>query len=75
MKTRIKHDQQTSAPPKAHIVLETAEDYAVAAKRIEALETQTLNEELERELQALRKAVSDWDAKHNAVAKHAGARP
>jgi hypothetical protein len=67
MKTRVQHDpaeRASEAPTK--IQIETSEDYALALKRIKALNRSQRAQSDEAELEALNQAVRSWDNRHVA---------
>ncbi|WNJ88548.1 hypothetical protein [Bosea sp. 685] len=67
MKTRVQHDpaeRASDAPTK--IQIETPEDYALALRRIEALNRSQRSQNEGAELEALNQAVRSWDSRHVA---------
>lgn len=67
MKTKIEHDSHNGDSGKPDFSIETPEDHHVAKERIEALQKSTLDEEAERELEALKQAVARWHEKRRAI--------
>jgi hypothetical protein len=67
MKTRVDHDPAERASEAAtKIQIETPEDYALALKRIKALNRSQRSQSDEAELEALNEAVRGWDSRHVA---------
>ena len=67
MKTHVQHDpaERASEAP-MRIQIETSEDYALALKRIKALNGSQRSQSEEAELEALNQAVRRWDRRHVA---------
>lgn len=65
MKTKLEHGQGDPRETTPTFTIETIEDYQLAKKRIAALAKGTYNGDADRELDALKKAVTAWDAKHD----------
>ncbi|AOO81578.1 hypothetical protein BHK69_14935 [Bosea vaviloviae] len=67
MKTHVQHDpaERASEAP-TRITIETSEDYALALRRIKALNRSQRSQSEEAELEALNEAVRGWDSRHGA---------
>lgn len=65
MRTRIEHGAHAGEPDRAHIRIETVEDYERATRRIAALDSATRGDGEEQERDALIEAVKRWDGKHD----------
>lgn len=65
MRTRIEHGAHAGEPDRAHIRIETVDDYERATRRIAALDGATRSEGEEREREALVEAVKRWDRLHD----------
>lgn len=67
MKTKVEHtsDKGDVGPPVFSI--ETPEDHHVARERIKALAGSSRDEDGERELEALKQAVAQWERKRSPL--------
>lgn len=65
MRTTIEHGAHAGESDRAHVRIETIEDYELATQKIAALDKATRGEDEERERDALIEAVQRWDREHD----------
>lgn len=66
MKTTAEHRPDEATPAAPRFTIETNEDYALAKRRIAALDDTTRGDEEEQERDALADAVRAWEARRGA---------
>lgn len=66
MRTRAEHKPDEAAPAVPRFTIETDEDYALAKRRIAALDGTTRGDEEEQERDGLAEAVRAWEARPGA---------
>lgn len=69
MKTKIQHGDDDGRSGTPTFTIETLQDYELAKRRIAALSDCTKDDNAERELTALMKAVRVWDKEHDFLTR------